>query len=266
MTDYAGLLQTAVEAADRANRLIRERTAGSLTYKGERDYASEVDYAVERELREFLAAATPSIGLLGEEEGATGAVERRWVLDPVDGTVNFAHGLPLCGVSLALVEGNRPVLGVIDLPFLGGRYVASLGGGAYRNGQRVHTSQAASLGEAVVSVGDYAVGEGARGRNRSRLAVTSQLAQQVLRVRMLGSAAVDLAWLAEGKTDAMITLSNKPWDTAAGVVIAREAGAVVVDVDGSDHTTESTATIAAAPGLLAEVLDLVANAVAGVPA
>jgi myo-inositol-1(or 4)-monophosphatase len=266
VTDRDNLLRTAVQATDRASQLVRERAAGNLTYKGERDYASEVDYAVERELREFLAAATPSIGLLGEEEGATGAVERRWVLDPVDGTVNFAHGLPLCGVSLALVEGNRPVLGVIDLPFLGGRYVATLGGGTYRNGQRIRTSETASLGEAVVSVGDYAVGEGARGRNRSRLAVTSQLAQQVLRVRMLGSAAVDLAWLAEGKTDAMITLSNKPWDTAAGVVIAREAGAVVVDVDGSDHTTESTATIAAAPDLLGEVLDLVRVAVAGVPA
>ena len=90
--------------------------------------------------------------------------------------------------------------------------------------------------------------------------MTAQLARSVLRVRMLGSAAIDLAWLAEGKTDACIILSNQPWDTAAGVVIAAEAGAQVVDLDGSPHTMRSKATIGAPPGLIAEILDLMHRA------
>lgn len=109
----------------------------------------------------------------------------------------------------------------------------------------------------MVTIGDYAVGSNAAAKNRLRLNITAELADRVLRVRMLGSAAIDLAWLAEGKTDACILLSNRPWDTAAGVVIAAEAGAQVVDLDGSTHTMRSKAAIGAAPGLIAEIINLI---------
>lgn len=258
------LLTTAVEATSLASKLVRERAAGALTPKGDRDYASDVDYAVEREVREFLARATPTIGFLGEEEGASGDnTIREWTLDPIDGTVNFAHTLPLCGVSLALMEGKRPVLGVVELPFLGERYTAVRGAGAYRNEEPITVSGASQLRDAIVTVGDFAVGHGADRRNVSRLAVTAELARKALRVRILGSAAVDLAWLASGRTGALVTLSNKPWDMAAGIVIAREAGAAVVDSDGTEHDADSTATIAAAPSLVGEVVELVQDAVAG---
>ncbi|QSB17368.1 inositol monophosphatase family protein [Natronosporangium hydrolyticum] len=244
-----------------ASELIRQQTAGTLTPKGDRDYASEVDYAVERELRSFLARATPSIGLLGEEEGASGASSaREWTLDPVDGTVNFAHGLPLCGVSLALMEAKQPVLGVIDLPFLGERYTAVRGQGAYLNGEPIRVGEVSRLHDAIVSIGDFAIGDRAQERNVPRLAVTAALASQALRVRILGSAALDLAWLAAGRTNAVVTLSNKPWDMAAGIIIAREAGAVVVDADGTEHTADSSATLAAPPALVAEVVELVQTA------
>lgn len=261
MSRPADLLGVAVKATTLASDLIRERLPGKLTPKGDRDYASEVDYAVERKLRKFLAEATPSIGFVGEEEGVSGANSAlQWALDPVDGTVNFAHALPLCGVSLALIADGRPVLGVIEIPFLGSRYTAVHNEGAHRDGVVIRVSTATHLREAVVSIGDYAVGDDADRRNEARLAVTARLASSVLRVRMFGSTAVDLAWLAEGKTDAVITLSNKPWDTAAGVIIAREAGAVVLDSNGTDHTVRSRATIAASPTLLGEVIALVQNA------
>jgi myo-inositol-1(or 4)-monophosphatase len=109
----------------------------------------------------------------------------------------------------------------------------------------------------MVTIGDYAVGSDAATKNRLRLNVTAELARHVLRVRMLGSAAIDLAWLAEGKTDACILLTNKPWDTAAGVVIATEAGAQVVDFDGSTDTMRSKATIGAAPGIITEIISLI---------
>ncbi|MGW0593467.1 inositol monophosphatase family protein [Streptosporangium sp. NPDC002607] len=170
------------------------------------------------------------------------------------------RGIPLCGVSLGLVDKDMPTLGVIDLPFLGFRYSAAEGYGAQANGQEIHASETGDLHAAVVAIGDYAVGSGAKTKNRLRLALTHELAARVQRVRMFGAASIDLAWVAEGKVDALIMLSNKPWDTAAGVLIAREAGATVVDLDGSPHTMNSTATIAASPKILADLIELIAEA------
>jgi myo-inositol-1(or 4)-monophosphatase len=156
-----------------------------------------------------------------------------------------------------LVQEDRPLLGIIDLPMLGQRYWAVSGQGAWLYGKRIQVSRRDRLADAMVTIGDYAVGSDAAAKNRLRLNITAELARNVLRVRMLGSAAIDLAWLAEGKTDACILLSNKPWDTAAGVVIAAEAGAQVVDLDGSAHTMRSKAAIAATPGLIAEIISLI---------
>jgi myo-inositol-1(or 4)-monophosphatase len=254
------LLPVALEAIVLAGELIRDRSPGALTAKGDRDMATELDFAVERAVRTHLRERTPGIAVLGEEEGVTGDAggELLWALDPIDGTANLVHGIPLTGVSLGLIRGGRPVLGVIDLPFLGTRYQAVEHAGAYAGRRRMAASRTSSLRDAVVAVGDYAVGAGAEEKNRLRLALSASLAGRVQRVRMFGSAAIDLAWLADGRLDASMTMSNKPWDTAAGVIIAREAGAVVIDQDGSDHTTASASTIAVTPGVAEELLALVA--------
>jgi myo-inositol-1(or 4)-monophosphatase len=260
----ADLLQLASAAVSMGAELVRTHRHGGLIAKGDRDMATELDFEIEHKLRAFLREHSPEVGFLGEEEGRTGAAgELMWALDPIDGTVNFVHGIPLCAVSLGLVHHGRSVLGVIDLPLLGMRYHAVDGAGAFANDVRIRCSRTATLAEAVVTVGDYAVGEGAERRNAVRLAVTGLLAARAQRVRMHGSAAIDLAWLAEGRTDAAITMSNKAWDMTAGVVIAREAGAHVVDRDGRPHTTRSTATIAAGPALLPEVLQLIHEATPG---
>lgn len=257
MTEYAGLLPVAHRAVDIARDIMRTMQPGALTAKGDRDMASEVDYAIEEQVRDFLARRTPDIGFLGEENGSSGATDgAMWALDPVDGTVNFIHGSPLCAISLGLVTQNRSVLGVIDLPFLGGRYSAAEDSGAELDGEPITVSGITDPRQAVVAVGDYAVGEGAEQKNRARFAMTQRLAANVQRVRMHGSAAIDLAWLAAGKIDAVAMLANKPWDTAAGVVIAREAGARTVDLDGSPHRTDSQATIAISPGIFREMLSL----------
>lgn len=255
------LLDVAVSAVELARCIITRREPGVLTSKGDRDMASEVDFAVEKAVREYLAARTPEISFLGEEEGATAKPgSLMWVLDPVDGTANFVRGLPLCAVSLGLVDDKRGVLGVVDLPFMDARYSAVRGGGAYRGSSRIHASGTVDLKSAIVSIGDYAVGPHASERNRVRLALTDRLAGQVQRVRMFGTAAVDLVWVAEGKTDAAIAFSNNPWDMAAGVVIAREAGARVVSASGAEHDFDSAETIAVSPGLVEAVLPLVQEA------
>ncbi|NKZ05342.1 inositol monophosphatase family protein [Actinomadura latina] len=260
MTDApAALLPVALQAAEIASDLVRTRVPGLLTAKGDRDMASEVDYAVERAVRDYLKERTPDIPVLGEEEGITGDTtgELLWAIDPVDGTANFVRSIPLCGISIGLIQRGRPVVGVIDLPFLGTRYHAAQHTGAYLGDRRIQASMTTDLKDAIVAIGDYAVGEGAEAKNRQRIALAERLAANVQRVRMLGSAAVDLAWVAEGKIDASITLSNKPWDTAAGVIIAREAGAKVTDEDGTDHTFASAATIATSHTLADDIASLV---------
>lgn len=262
MTDFLDLLPTAVEAIDTAARIMRHHQPGTLTVKGDRDMASEVDYTIERAVRNLLHQRTPTIGFLGEEEGPSGAAggELTWTLDPVDGTANYVRGVPLCGISLGLLHHDQPVLGVIDTPLLGTRYHAVTGHGAYANGHPIHASTTSRLTDAIVAHGDYAVGAGAEAKNQLRLAIARHLAARAQRVRMHGSAAIDLAWLAHGRLDAVITMSNKPWDMTAGVVIAREAGAHIVDTDGTPHALTSTATIGAPPTLITDILTLLHDA------
>ncbi|MBW4705057.1 inositol monophosphatase [Micromonospora sp. RL09-050-HVF-A] len=251
------MLPVAEEAVARAAEMMRHRSPGLLTAKGERDFASQLDYEIEREVRAFLQAATPEIGFLGEEDGVQATGEMQWVLDPIDGTANFVRGIPLCAVSLGLLHGDDAVLGVIETPFLGNRYAAARGNGATVDGKPIRVSDTSMLCDAVVAIGDYAVGSDAATKNRARLALTARLAETVQRVRMTGTAALDLAWLAEGRIDAALTLSNHPWDMTAGAAIAREAGAVVVDRDGSGHCPRSSITLGLTPRLVAEMLTLV---------
>lgn len=260
------LLPTAMEAVSIASQIMRSSRPGALTPKGDRDVVSDVDLAIERRLREHLHGKTPEIGFLGEEDGPVGNVDLVWVLDPVDGTVNFVRNMPLCAVSLALLDHGHPVLGVIDLPFLGTRYHATVGGGAFAGDRRLHTGSGRPIGEAIVAFGDFAVGTSSVERNRLRVDVAEHLANRALRVRMLGTAAIDLAWLAEGKLDASITLLNQPWDMAAGVLLAREAGASVVDEEGVAHGADSRATLAAPPQLIDDIVAIVSEATHRFPA
>ena len=266
-TTVAGLLSVGCRAIAVAAELIRTRRPAAVTPKGDRDPVTDVDLAVERTIRDLLAEATPGIGFLGEEEGRSGAATRApqtWALDPIDGTVNYTAGSPLCAVSLALLEEGQPVLGVIDLPFLGQRFWAAAGGGAFVNGEPVRApARPRMLSESIIALGDFATGPDAAEQNDFQLRLAGLLAGRALRIRMLGSAAIDLAWLAAGRHHASLTLCNRSWDMAAGVVIAREAGATVVDLDGSDYSLASRSVIAAAGRLGPELLATVEEAQAG---
>lgn len=261
MTELAALVTIARKAVEQGAELLSRAVPGEVQAKGDRDFVTDLDLEVQRAIQGYLHVATPEIEFLGEEAG-TGRIadpeaEQVWILDPIDGTSNFVHGLPLCAVSLALVCGGRPKVGVIRAPFLGLEYYAAEGAGAFANEVIMATGTARQLSEAIVSIGDYAVGAEATAANRHRFVLTRKLAESVERVRMFGSAAIDLAWVAEGRTDGCVILSNKPWDMAAGVVIARESGAVVCDSDGADHSIRARHTIAANPMLVGELVRLV---------
>jgi myo-inositol-1(or 4)-monophosphatase len=260
--DLHALLDHARQVTDQAEQQLRTRRPSRIEAKGDRDMLTDVDLAIERLARDALPRRAPGTGFLGEEEGGRTDMETYWIIDPVDGTANFIRGLPLCGISLALVHQGAPVLGVISLPFLDRRYWAADGLGAWRNGRPIRAASTSELSEAMIAVGDYGTGDGAGERNRTAIAVHARLAPAAQRVRMLGSAAVDLALVADGSIDASITLGNRSWDMAAGAVIARAAGALVIDSDGTDHTLASRATIAVAPALRASILDVLDAATA----
>jgi len=255
--DLAALLVIARDAVTAAARYVCDHPPASVTGKGDRDMVSDTDLAVESRVRELLAARTPGIGLLGEEGGGPAFGDAPvWVLDPVDGTANFVRGLPLCAVSLGLVHRRRAVLGAIALPYLDRCYWAADGHGAWRDGVPIGPAPLTDLSDALVSVGDFGVAAGTKARNARQLALIDRLAARAQRVRMVGSAALDLLWVADGGLGASVALANKPWDTAAGVAIAREAGCTVTDAHGRPHTVDSAETVAAAPGLAADIAAL----------
>ena len=249
----AGLLLAAEGAVDKGARVMRSGRShiGALVAKGDRDFATAVDFRIESVIKLALAQAASGIPFLGEEGGGEiGSEGYCWVLDPIDGTVNFARGSPLCTISLSLIAGGEPVLGIVDAPFLGERFIARRDHGAYMNGHRIAVHEVPAIREAIVGIADFKVGIGAEEENRVHLALVARLAHESLRVRMLGSAALDLAWLAAGRLNATLMLSNLPWDVTAGLLLVREAGGCVYDHDGSAHNASSLYTIASTPSLV----------------
>lgn len=264
MTLDPALLLAAERAIDSGAELLRRGRLdfGSVVPKGDRDFATEVDLRIEEAIRAALEQAAPGIGFLGEEEGSReGAGDAMWILDPIDGTVNFANGSPLCAVSLALVEDDRPVLGIIDLPLMGERYVASLGAGASLNGRGISVLEPSGLREAIVGFADFAVGSAAKVENPVHRELMDRLVPRCLRVRVHGCECLDLAWLAAGRLDVSVMLSSLPWDVAAGVLIAQEAGAEAFDHGGEPWTPHSVFTVCCTPGLEDELLPLVQESV-----
>ena len=259
----AGLLLAAEQAVDVGAGILRRGRShiGAVIAKGDRDFATGVDLQIEAAIKTALATATPDIPFLGEEEGGDEHAERpRWVLDPIDGTINFAKDSPLCAISLALLVSGQPVLGIVDTPLLGERFIAREGHGAYVNGARIAISEVRDLHEAMIGLSDFKVGVGSEEENRVHLAALTRFARESLRVRMHGSAALDLAWLAAGRLHATVMLSNLPWDVTAGLLLVREAGGVVFDYDGSSHDADSRFTIASAPALVEAVRGIVVGA------
>lgn len=261
--DGRQLLAIAKQATAIASELVRSESPHILTSKGDRDLTTDVDITVEQFVRNFLRKHTPSIGFLGEESGGTNQSDGlRWVLDPIDGTINFLHGLPLCAVSLSLLQNDITIIGVIDMPFFETQYYALSDHGSYVNDQRLYASTTHTLNTALVSIDQYTFGADAKHTNQIRHRLIEHLASHVQRVRILGTSAIDLAWTAHGRLDACIMLGNKPWDTSAGVLIAREAGARVLDLHGANHVADSSTTIAVTPSLEHELMAAVRAALA----
>ena len=221
-------LAAAHAAVDDAVQVLLEgrREPLTRTAKAAKDFLTEVDLASEAAMKASLAAFTPEIGFYGEEGGGadlhTGAV---WVADPLDGTINYATGSPMCGVMLGLLVDGEPVLGMIDLPFLGVRVTSG------------EVADVTAFDEAIIGMGDafHRGGE----RMDVYLALSVAVHKQALRFRCVGSAAVLWTWLAGGQIQGMLLSHNNPYDVVAGHAIARSAGAIVTDYAGAPLTLDS---------------------------
>jgi myo-inositol-1(or 4)-monophosphatase len=229
------------------------------------DFATDVDMEIETAIKRALAGVDSGIPFLGEEGGGGGRGGEDpgrpcWVLDPIDGTINFAKDSPLCAISLSLVISGQSVLGIVDTPFLGERFIAARRCRRVSERGKDRDHEVCGLREAMIGLADFKVGVGSEAENRVQLSVLGRLARDSLRVRMHGSAALDLAWLAAGRLHATLMFSNLPWDVTAGLLLVREAGGVVYDYDGSRHEADSRFTIASGAALAAAVRGIVAEA------
>ncbi len=215
------------------------------------DPVSDADREAERAIRELLEAERPQDGLLGEEgssqEGESG---RRWVVDPLDGTVNYLYGIPQWCVSVALEDGEGALLGVVLDPVREEVFSAMRGEGALVNGGQVRVSEAAELARALIGTGfSYEASHRAE-----QAAVVSRVLPRVRDIRRAGSAALDLAWVAAGRLDGFYERGVKPWDWRAGGLLVEEAGGIVRELQG-----EPFGVVAAGPGLIEELAGLVTD-------
>lgn len=229
------LLEQTLEAVKNAGRIITEhhQKPRNIRYKGRIDLVTETDVAVEEYLKVELSRIYPGSTFMAEES-STGAElgEATWIIDPVDGTTNFAHGLPFVASSVALWHGGRVVLGVVNAPLLNECFWATVGGGAFLNGQKLKVSSTTAMERALVATGfPYTVASEAD-------TLTSKL-NRVLKaaqgVRRYGAAAIDLAYLAAGRYDAFYENGLKAWDVAAGWILIEEAGGTLTHFDGGAY-------------------------------
>lgn len=228
-----------LEVAVAAARAAGEKVAAGFgaptatEYKARNDPVTEVDRAAEHAIMGVLTAHRPSDAVLGEEGASRGGGERLWLVDPLDGTVNFVHGLAQVSVSIALYDGDRPLIGVVLDPIHDELFAADAGRGATLNGAPIRVSATSDLQQALLVTGfPYDHHE----HGDAYVATLAAMLRRVNGVRRLGSAALDLCYVAAGRLDASWEYELKPWDIAAGMLIVEEAGGRVTDPFGARMT------------------------------
>ncbi|MEU4241440.1 inositol monophosphatase family protein [Actinoplanes sp. NPDC026619] len=246
-------LPIAREAAATAHRMRAEAITDVETKSTLTDVVTAADKAVERQVIKALRSARPGDGVLGEEYGDSAAPEPgavRWILDPIDGTVNYLYGLPQYAVSLAAEADGVVVAGVVINAATGDEWTATLGGGAWREGRRLSCSERTELSQSLVGTG---FGYDAK-RRAHQGAVLAQLITQVRDIRRFGAAALDLCAVGEGLLDAYFEKGLNPWDHAAGGLVATEAGATVAGLAGAPPGLDMV--VSAPPALFGPLHDI----------
>jgi myo-inositol-1(or 4)-monophosphatase len=257
------VLNVMVGAARKAGRgLIRdfgELENLQVSLKGPADFVSTADQRTERILIEELSRARPGYGFLAEETGAGGGPDKshRWIIDPIDGTTNFLHGIPIFAISIALEREGQLVSAVVYNPVVDEMYMAEKGHGAYLNDKRLRVAARKSMKEALFATGAPFLGRPGHKRFLAELEAVLAVSPGI---RRCGAASLDLACVAAGRYDGFWERGINAWDVAAGILLVREAGGVVTDPDGGARMLETGGLVATNEVLHPQILKLLKDA------
>lgn len=265
MAVRSALYNVVFKACQKAARSLR-RDFGEVenlqvSKKGPADFVSTADKQAEKVLYEELKHARPKYGFLMEESGTvegTDPNKQRWIIDPLDGTLNFLHGIPHFAISVALEEKGEIIAGAVYQPLTDEFYWAEKGAGAYLNDRRLRVSGRRNMQESVIATGIPVNGLG--GDHKTFIAQQLAVMGATAGVRRFGAAALDLAWVASGRFDGFWEHKLKTWDIAAGILLVKEAGGYVSDFAGRTDVLESGDVVAANDALHAPLLKLLRGA------
>jgi myo-inositol-1(or 4)-monophosphatase len=254
-------LNIAVKAARRAGQIINRASLDlerlQVGVKQQSDYVTEVDRAAEAAIIETIREAYPKHAILAEETGSSGeenGSEYQWIIDPLDGTTNFIHGFPQYAVSIGLAHKGVMNQAVVYDPTRNELFTAGKGAGAYLNDKRIRVSKRAKLAEALIGTGfPYRMFDHAD----AYTAIFRELTQKTAGLRRPGSAALDLAYVACGRTDGFWEFGLSPWDMAAGTLLVTEAGGLVSDLAGETSYLATGNVVAGTPKIFGQLLQIV---------
>ena len=259
----SALLNVMIKAVHKASRALK-RDFGEIeqlqvSLKGPANFVSAADHRAEETLQAELEHARPGYGFVGEEGGVREGSDKthRWIADPLDGTLNFLHSIPHFAISLALEREGAIIAGVIYNPVSDELFSAERGKGAFLNDQRLRVAARKRLAESVVGCALPHPGRGDVLLTRNEHAAVQD---KVAGLRRFGAAALDLAWVAAGRVDAYWERGLSPWDMAAGIVLVREAGGYVTDLDGGEAMLTSGGIVAGNDAIHRELLTVVQGA------
>ncbi|MCP4317105.1 MAG: inositol monophosphatase [Hyphomicrobiales bacterium] len=250
------MVQAALKAGRSLSRDLGEVQNLQVSLKGPSDYVSQADRKAEEIILRELSRARPTYGVLaeesGEEKGTDG--QHRWIVDPLDGTTNFLHGIPLFAVSIALERQGEIVAGVIYNPAMDELYTAERGNGAFLNDRRMRVAGRRNLSDCVIGTGVPHLGRGQHGKYLVEL---RHVMGEVAGIRRMGAAALDLAYVAAGRLDGFWEEGLSAWDLAAGIIMVREAGGFVSDLDGGSQIFEKQSIAAGNERIHQELLPVI---------
>ena len=250
-------------AAQRAARNMKrdfgEVEQLQVSQKGPSDFVSAADLRAEKTLRADLAKARPKFGFLLEEGGDVKGEDshHRWIIDPIDGTTNFLHGIPHFAISIGLEMDGEIIAGLVFNPVTDEMYYAEKGKGAFLNDKRLRVSSRTSLTESVIATGIPFHG---RPGHKPFLVQLERVIGEVAGVRRMGTASLDLAYVAAGRCDGFWEAGLQPWDIAAGIILVREAGGYITELNGGKNVLGSGNVVAANPKLHKQLLSLLSPA------
>ena len=247
------MVAAARKAARGLSRDFGEVENLQVSRKGPADFVSNADRRAAKVIHEELARARPGYGFLMEETGSHAGTDtsHRWIVDPLDGTTNFLHGLPHWCISIALERDRTIIAGVVYAPVTGELFLAERGQGATLNDKRLRVSSRTKMPDALIACGMPFLGRGDGARFQAELA---RIQGEIAGIRRFGAAALDLAWVAAGRYDGFWERGLSPWDLAAGALIVKEAGGTVTDLDGGGRWLASGDILAANDALHAPLL------------